>query len=176
MLQFARRTPLGQHRTSNHHRAKPDCGRCFVKSCRKKGFGKSSSSAPDSRLSLSGIPMAHEQIRCIYEVDHPATQAWKSQRLAEAQIAVPPWLILVPVDFERDEMWEEARRRRLSAELARVFHLARGCALSDRGRYQPHSGLHVVNPELGGGVRLHGTSRGILRRAKAIRKGADRTA
>ncbi len=27
----------------------------------------------------------------IYEVDHPATQAWKRQRLAEAQIALPPW-------------------------------------------------------------------------------------
>src|SRR5580704_18059173 len=70
----------------------------------------------------------------------------------------------------------EARRRRLSAELARVFHLARGCAISDTGRYGPHSGLHIVHPELGGGVRLHGTSRGILRRAKAIRNGADETA
>jgi methyltransferase (TIGR00027 family) len=112
----------------------------------------------------------------IYEVDHPATQAWKRERLAEAQIALPPWLILVPVDFERDDVGEKLARRRLSAELARVFHLARGCALSDTGRYRPHSGLHVVNPELGGGVRLHGTSRGILRRAKAIRKGAGRTA
>ena len=45
------------------------------------------------------------QIR-IYEVDHPATQAWKRQRLAEAQLAVPPWLIFVPVDFERDDLGE----------------------------------------------------------------------
>jgi len=43
----------------------------------------------------------------IYEVDHPATQAWKRQRLAEAQIALPPWLILVPVDFEQDDMGEK---------------------------------------------------------------------
>ena len=42
-----------------------------------------------------------------YEVDHPATQAWKRQRLAEAQIALPPWLILVPVDFERDDVGEK---------------------------------------------------------------------
>jgi O-methyltransferase involved in polyketide biosynthesis len=48
-------------------------------------------------------PHGARQIR-IYEVDHPATQAWKRQRLAEAQIALPPWLILVPVDFERDYM------------------------------------------------------------------------
>src|SRR5213079_3065384 len=78
--------------------------------------------------------------------------------------------------FRAGRCGREARRRRLSAELARVFHLAWGCAISDTGRYRPHSGLHVVHPELGGGVRLHGTSRGILRRAKAIRNGADRTA
>lgn len=48
-------------------------------------------------------PHGARQIR-IYEVDHPATQAWKRQRLAEAQIALPPWLVLVPVDFERDDV------------------------------------------------------------------------
>ena len=51
-------------------------------------------------------PHRARQIR-IYEVDHPTTQAWKRQRLAEAQIAVPPCLILVPVDFERDDVGEE---------------------------------------------------------------------
>ena len=40
----------------------------------------------------------------IYEVDHPATQAAKLERLAEAQIALPAWLIFVPVDFERDDL------------------------------------------------------------------------
>ena len=43
----------------------------------------------------------------IYEVDHPATQAWKIQRLAEARLALPPWLIFVPVDFERDDLAQE---------------------------------------------------------------------
>jgi methyltransferase (TIGR00027 family) len=42
----------------------------------------------------------------IYEVDHPATQAWKRQRLAEVQLAPPPWLVFVPVDFERDDLRE----------------------------------------------------------------------
>jgi methyltransferase (TIGR00027 family) len=51
-------------------------------------------------------PHDPRQIR-IYEVDHPATQAWKRQRLAEAQLALPPWLILVPVDFERDDLGEK---------------------------------------------------------------------
>ncbi len=51
-------------------------------------------------------PHGARQIR-IYEVDHPATQTWKRERLAEAQIALPPWLILVPVDFERDDVGEK---------------------------------------------------------------------
>jgi len=40
----------------------------------------------------------------IFEVDHPATQAWKRDRLAEAAIAVPPTLYFVPVDFERQTL------------------------------------------------------------------------
>jgi methyltransferase (TIGR00027 family) len=41
----------------------------------------------------------HERLR-IFEVDHPATQAWKRQCLAQAAIGVPSWLTFVPVDFE----------------------------------------------------------------------------
>jgi methyltransferase (TIGR00027 family) len=51
-------------------------------------------------------PHGARQIR-VYEVDHPATQAWKRQRLAEAQLALPPWLTFVPVDFERDNLGEK---------------------------------------------------------------------
>jgi methyltransferase (TIGR00027 family) len=50
-------------------------------------------------------PHAARPIR-IYEVDHPATQAWKLERLAEAQLALPSWLTFVPVDFERDDLKE----------------------------------------------------------------------
>ncbi len=50
-------------------------------------------------------PHGARQIR-IYEVDHPATQAWKRQRLAEAQLAIPSGLNFVPVDFERDDLGE----------------------------------------------------------------------
>jgi len=40
----------------------------------------------------------------IFEVDHPATQAWKRQRLADAAIAVPPALTFAPIDFERETL------------------------------------------------------------------------
>src|SRR5437867_9656572 len=36
----------------------------------------------------------------VFEVDHPATQAWKRSRLVEGGIAVPPNLTFVPIDFE----------------------------------------------------------------------------
>lgn len=42
----------------------------------------------------------------IFEVDHPATQAWKRERLAQAGIAVPGSLTFAPVDFERQTLGE----------------------------------------------------------------------
>jgi len=40
----------------------------------------------------------------IFEVDHPATQAWKRQRLAEAAIPLPAGLAFAPIDFERQTL------------------------------------------------------------------------
>ena len=40
----------------------------------------------------------------IFEVDHPSTQAWKRQRLAEAAIPAPRSLTFAPVDFERETL------------------------------------------------------------------------
>ncbi len=51
-------------------------------------------------------PYGSAEIR-IYEVDHPGTQTWKRQLLAEAQIELPKRLIFVPVDFEQDDLGEK---------------------------------------------------------------------
>jgi methyltransferase (TIGR00027 family) len=40
----------------------------------------------------------------VFEVDHPATQAWKRRRLARARIAIPASLAFAPVDFEKDRL------------------------------------------------------------------------
>jgi methyltransferase (TIGR00027 family) len=42
----------------------------------------------------------------VFEVDHPATQAWKRERLTEAGIAIPQALTFAPVDFERESLAE----------------------------------------------------------------------
>ena len=43
----------------------------------------------------------------IYEVDLPATQQWKRERLKAANIAVPPNLVFVPIDFESTSFAED---------------------------------------------------------------------
>ena len=47
-----------------------------------------------------------ERLR-IYEVDHPASQAMKRQRLIAINGSVPANLVLVPVDFETDRLDEQ---------------------------------------------------------------------
>jgi methyltransferase (TIGR00027 family) len=42
----------------------------------------------------------------VFEVDHPATQAWKRARVAELGIEVPARLHHVPIDFERETLTE----------------------------------------------------------------------
>ena len=46
----------------------------------------------------------------VFEVDHPATQAWKRARLAEVRIATPDWVTYAPVDFERETIREGLER------------------------------------------------------------------
>lgn len=48
-------------------------------------------------------PFAAEGL-VVYEVDHPATQAWKRQRLEQTRIAIPPGVRFVPVDFSVDRL------------------------------------------------------------------------
>jgi methyltransferase (TIGR00027 family) len=43
----------------------------------------------------------------VFEVDYPATQAWKREQLQTAGIAIPPTLTFVPVDFERQILGDE---------------------------------------------------------------------
>ena len=57
----------------------------------------------------------------IFEVDHPATQAWKRQRLAGAELAPPPWLTFVAVDFERDDLQQKLSSAGFQRTVAAFF-------------------------------------------------------
>ncbi|MCX5497042.1 class I SAM-dependent methyltransferase [Kaistia dalseonensis] len=42
----------------------------------------------------------------VYEVDRPATQAWKKQQLTATGIAIPPDVVFVPIDFATEALDE----------------------------------------------------------------------
>ena len=48
-------------------------------------------------------PHAGERLH-VFEVDHPATQAWKRARLQRVGIPIPDLLTFVPIDFERETL------------------------------------------------------------------------
>jgi len=82
----------------------------------------------------------------VFEVDHPATQQWKRDRLAGAGIALPPSLGFVPVDFETQRPDIQLSRHGFNARepaffamlgvvvyisdeaLERTLHMVAGCA------------------------------------------------
>jgi len=41
----------------------------------------------------------------VFEIDQPGPQAWKRQRLVDLGFGIPPFLKLVPVDFEAGDAW-----------------------------------------------------------------------
>jgi methyltransferase (TIGR00027 family) len=57
----------------------------------------------------------------MFEVDHPATQAEKRERLRAAGIAIPERLAFVPVDFERQTLSEELERSGFDLGAAAFF-------------------------------------------------------
>lgn len=56
-------------------------------------------------LDTFGLRNGYEGLR-VFEVDHPATQAWKRGLLERNGIAAPETLTFVPVDFERETLRE----------------------------------------------------------------------
>ncbi|MFD9547448.1 class I SAM-dependent methyltransferase [Nocardia salmonicida] len=78
----------------------------------------------------------HPELR-VFEVDHPATQAWKHQRLVAADIDRPATLSFVPVDFETQLLAKELESAGFIRSepavfvwLGVVFYLTSGAAQS----------------------------------------------
>lgn len=57
----------------------------------------------------------------IFEVDHPATQRWKQERLMRADIPTPDNLVFAPVDFERGTLMESLKAAGFRADLPACF-------------------------------------------------------
>jgi methyltransferase (TIGR00027 family) len=76
----------------------------------------------------------------VFEVDHPATQAWKRRRLAETGIATPESMSFVPVDLEREPLMEaltangfDPERRSFFIWLGVTYYLTRDAILATLG-------------------------------------------
>ncbi len=65
-------------------------------------------------------PHAESALR-VFEVDFPATQEWKRRQLADAQIAIPPSVTYVPVDFEHQTLSEGLRLAGFDSTKATFF-------------------------------------------------------
>ena len=57
----------------------------------------------------------------VFEVDHPATQAWKRRRLIEVGIATPPNLIFAAIDFESQGLLQELQAAGFDPRLPAFF-------------------------------------------------------
>jgi methyltransferase (TIGR00027 family) len=57
----------------------------------------------------------------VFEVDHPATQAWKRRSLSAAAIAIPESLTFVPVDFEAETLAERLAQAGFRSDAPAAF-------------------------------------------------------
>jgi methyltransferase (TIGR00027 family) len=57
----------------------------------------------------------------VFEVDHPASQAWKRARLQSLRIELPGNLTFVPLDFERQALAETLRKNGYRSEAPALF-------------------------------------------------------
>ncbi|MBR0753711.1 class I SAM-dependent methyltransferase [Bradyrhizobium jicamae] len=57
----------------------------------------------------------------VFEVDHPATQAWKRRRLSEVGLVVPASLTFAAVDFESDDLGQGLRDAGFEADRPAFF-------------------------------------------------------
>jgi methyltransferase (TIGR00027 family) len=57
----------------------------------------------------------------VFEVDHPATQAWKRERLAQAGLEPPGTLTFAPADFEHQELADALRTAGFRADRPAFF-------------------------------------------------------
>lgn len=62
----------------------------------------------------------HSALR-VFEVDHPATQAWKREQLQLAGIAIPPSLTFIPMDFEQQTLEAALQRGGLNPDASAFF-------------------------------------------------------
>jgi methyltransferase (TIGR00027 family) len=69
----------------------------------------------------------------VFELDHPATQGWKEARIQARLGTLPPHLVLIPIDFEREDIADVLRGQEFDRDshafvswLGTIYYLTRG--------------------------------------------------
>ena len=57
----------------------------------------------------------------VFEVDYPATQLWKRDRIRAAGLSEPPSLVFAPIDFERENLGEGLTRAGFNMDTPAFF-------------------------------------------------------
>ncbi|HEX8855023.1 MAG TPA: SAM-dependent methyltransferase [Thermoleophilaceae bacterium] len=71
-------------------------------------------------LDTFGLRNPHDGLQ-VFEVDHPATQAWKRERIDSAGLEIPRTLRFAPIDFERQALGEALGAAGFHEERAAFF-------------------------------------------------------
>jgi methyltransferase (TIGR00027 family) len=83
---------------------------------------------------LDSWALRHEtpEVR-VFELDHPATQGWKEARIQARLGTLPSHLVLIPIDFEREDIADVLRGQEFDREshafvswLGTIYYLTRG--------------------------------------------------
>lgn len=87
----------------------------------------------------------------VFEVDHPATQAWKRARLDEARIQNSNDVTFAPVDFERESLAEGLSRAGFDRERPAFFSWLGVTPYLTRGAFDATAG-YIASMPSGSGV------------------------
>jgi methyltransferase (TIGR00027 family) len=118
----------------------------------------------------------------VFELDHPATQQWKEARIQARLGRLPSHLVLIPIDFERDEITDVLSGQEFDHDsqafvswLGTIYYLTRGtieatftslakvCAPGSRvvfDYFQPKSTMLLADLQLFEELDQGGTRRG----------------
>lgn len=88
----------------------------------------------------------------VFEVDHPATQAWKRKRLSEVGLAIPASLTFAAIDFESDDLGHGLRDAGFDPDHP-AFFIWLG-VVPWASHHSGYAALHCERPGIRGGVRL----------------------
>ena len=98
----------------------------------------------------------------VFEVDHPATQAWKRQLLAAAAIPIPSAVTYAPIDFERDTLADGLAQGQFDPRIPTFFSSLGVTMYLTREAVDATLRFVAQTPEGGGMVFDYGVSKSRL--------------